>query len=159
MLLQILPWIKEDYYAPAMKLILQAFLIRNLHLYGRRGVERENFRFRLWSDVNFLSEVQKCYYASYKGCCGYVVSLVLKDMNFGELVALFFYIIPFSIYTLLPAVFKSLNATLKEVLFLTVQKVIYCTESGCRNLLFSAFEIADSLMEPDQVNNVDAQSI
>ena len=40
MLLQILPWIKEDYYAPAMKLILQAFLIRNLHLYGWRGVER-----------------------------------------------------------------------------------------------------------------------
>ena len=40
MLLQILPRIKEDYYAPAMKLILQAFLIRNLHLYGWTGVER-----------------------------------------------------------------------------------------------------------------------
>ena len=40
MLLQILPWIKEDYYAPAVKLILQAFLIRNLHLNGWRGVER-----------------------------------------------------------------------------------------------------------------------
>ena len=40
MLLQILPWIKEDYHAPAIELILQAFLIRNLHLYGWRGVER-----------------------------------------------------------------------------------------------------------------------
>lgn len=101
-----------------------------------------------WVDANLVYRANTRFI--YTMADWYVVSLIWKGLYLGRHIALFFNIITFSIYTLLPAMLKVLNTTFKEALSLDRLKSLSLAFFGgdqgwfyCINLFGLCVEMVD----------------